>query len=108
MRHWDMGHFGCDGVYRYSQPSKEFVDFVMDGVQGVDAASLSFQVVGRAGPAIIWYGDDPAQSQAEQTLRMRQASCKHNMIKGLADTTPRCVHCGIARAEAESMGWVAT
>lgn len=35
-------------------------------------------------------------------IKQRQAHCKHGFIKGAADPTPLCAHCGISKAEYEA------
>lgn len=41
----------------------------------------------------------------KQVIAYRQANCKHSFIKGAADLTPRCAHCGMSKVDFEAQGW---
>jgi hypothetical protein len=45
--------------------------------------------------------DTPEQLEV---IRQRQRGCTHSIVRGACDKEPRCVHCGISRAEYEAMG----
>jgi len=42
--------------------------------------------------------------KVDPIIRMRQKNCKHPpLIKGPADNTSRCPHCGVSQADLEAM-----